>query len=331
MSLTECLFSVTDGEKAMIFNMKIYGKALCGETVCALGYFDGVHIGHRKLFETLLSLAEGRQTVALTFDPHPMEFINRELAPKLINTAEQRVRKILSLGVDTVIMAKFDSYIANVPAEDFIKNFIVRTLNAKAVCVGFNFRFGNNRQGDVNLLRELENKYGYRAYIENAVIYKDLPVSSTRIRSILYEGHMTVAKNLLGDYFTLQGTVEKGRQVGRVMGFPTANISIAPNQIMPAWGVYVTYAEIEGKRYFAGCNVGIKPTFGLNYVTCEAHFINKDNSRVFSDLYGKKINLVFVKKIRDEIEFPNTEALIERIKMDMKTVEEYSRTDKSEE
>ena len=308
----------------MLFNLKIYGKALCGETVCAIGYFDGVHIGHRKLFETLKNVSEGRQTVAVTFEPHPIEYINKDIAPKLISTTEQRVRKILSLGVDTVIVAKFDKYIANVPAEDFIKDFIIYNLNAKAICVGFNFKFGENRQGNVNLLRDLQEKYGYKAYIEDAVIFDDLPVSSTRIRSALYEGHITLSKNLLGEYFTLTGKIEKGRQVGRVMGFPTANLATDSKQILPAWGVYVAFAEIDGVKYWAGCNVGIKPTFGLNYVTCEAHFINVDSNSVILNLYDKNINLSFVKKIRDEIEFPNTEALIARINKDMDIVKSYA-------
>ena len=308
----------------MLFNMKIYGKALCGDTVCAMGYFDGVHMGHRQLFLRLKEISEGRQTVALTFDPHPIEYINKELAPKLISTAEQRIRKILSLGVDTVIVARFDKYIANVPAEEFIRDFLIRNLNTKAICVGFNFKFGKDRQGDVDFLAKCQEKYDYRAYIEPAVMYDDLPVSSTRVRSAVCEGHMTIAKNLLGDYFSISGTVEKGRQVGRVMGFPTANLVSEKNQILPAWGVYVTYAEIDGVRYFAGCNVGIKPTFGLNYVTCEAHFINTDAESPILNLYDRKIELCFVKKIRDEIEFPNTDALIARIKKDMDIVKEYS-------
>ena len=306
----------------MLFNLKIYGKALCGETVCAIGYFDGVHIGHKKLFDSLKEIAKGRQTLAVTFKPHPIEYINKDLSPKLINTTEQKVRKILSYGVDTVVVVKFDKSVANVPAEDFIRDFIIGNLNAKAVCVGFNFKFGCNREGGVDLIKALEDKYGYKAYVQEAVLFDDLPVSSTRIRSALYEGHITLAKNLLGEWFTLSGKVERGRAVGRVMGYPTANISFKKNQILPAWGVYVTFAEIDKRKYFAGCNVGIKPTFGLNYVTVEAHFINMDFN---VDLYDREINLSFVKKIRDEIEFPNTEALVERIKKDMKIVEDYSK------
>ena len=306
----------------MLFNLKVYGKALCGETVCAIGYFDGVHIGHRKLFDTLGKVSEGRQTVAVTFKPHPIEYINKDLSPKLINTYEQKVRKILSLGVDTVIVVKFDKNIANVPAEDFIREFILKNLNAKSICVGFNFKFGLNREGDVHFIKALEEKYNYKAYVQEAVMFDDLPVSSTRIRSALYEGHITLAKNLLGEWWTLSGKVERGRAVGRTMGYPTANISFEKNQILPAYGVYVTFAEIEGRKYFAGCNVGIKPTFGLNYVTVEPHFINMASD---VDLYGKEINLSFVKKIRDEIEFPTTDALVERIKKDMKIVEEYSK------
>ncbi len=306
----------------MLLNLKVYGKALCGETVCAIGYFDGVHIGHRKLFETLKRVSEGRQTVAVTFKPHPIEYINKDLSPKLINTYEQKVRKILSLGVDTVIVVKFDKNIANVPAEDFIREFILKNLNAKSICVGFNFKFGLNREGDVHFIKALEEKYNYKAYVQEAVMFDDLPVSSTRIRSALYEGHITLAKNLLGEWWTLSGKVERGRAVGRTMGYPTANISFEKNQILPAYGVYVTFAEIEGRKYFAGCNVGIKPTFGLNYVTVEPHFINMASD---VDLYGKEINLSFVKRIRDEIEFPSTDALVERIKKDMKIVEEYSK------
>ena len=305
--------------------MKIYGKALLGETVCAMGYFDGIHIGHRRLFEKLKQVSGGRQTVALTFEPHPMEYINREIAPKLISTTDQRIRKILSLGIDTVIVAKFDKYIANVPAEDFIRDFLIKNLNAKSVCVGFNFKFGKDRQGDVKFLSECGEKYGYKAYIEPAVLFDDLPVSSTRVRSAVYEGHMTVARNLLGGCFSLLGEVEKGRQVGRVMGFPTANLKTEERQILPAWGVYVTYAEIDGKKYFAGCNVGIKPTFGLNYVTVEAHFINTEKDSPILNLYDRKIELFFVEKIRDEIEFSDTEALVARIKKDMDIVKEYSR------
>ncbi len=309
-------------ESIMLFRLKIYGKALCGETVCAIGYFDGVHIGHRKLFETLKTVSKNRQTVAITFKPHPIEYINKDLSPKLISTTEQKVRKILSLGVDTVIVVKFDKHIANVRAEEFIKNFIIESLNAKVICVGFNFKFGLNREGDVHFIKALEEKYNYKAYVQDAVMFDDLPVSSTRIRSALYEGHITLAKNLLGEWFTLVGRVERGRAVGRVMGYPTANLSFNKDQILPAYGVYVTFAEIDGKKYYAGCNVGIKPTFGLNYVTVEPHFINMASD---VDLYGKEINLSFVKKIRDEIEFPTTEALVERIKKDMKIVEEYSK------
>ena len=208
------------------------------------------------------------------------------------------------------------------PAEDFIRDFIVKNLNAKSICVGFNFKFGYKREGDVHLIKALEDKYNYKAFVQDAVLFDDLPVSSTRIRSALYEGHITLAKNLLGEWWTLKGKVEKGRAVGRTMGYPTANITFDKNQILPAYGVYVTLAEIEGRKYFAGCNVGIKPTFGLNYVTVEPHFINMDPNM---DLYDKEINLSFVKKFRDEIEFPTTEALVERIKKDRKIVEEYSK------
>jgi len=301
-----------------VLTLKIYGKSICGESAVALGFFDGVHLGHKEIFKTLKENANGKQTIAITFNPHPIESVNKKLAPKLINTLDQRVKRILGCGVDTVIVARFNEAMANLSAEEFVSEFLIKQLNAKDVCVGFNFKFGALRKGDVNLLKALEEKYGYKSHIVPAVNVDGGPVSSTRIRSAITEGRVSYVKNLLGDYFKLYGKVETGRQVGRVLGFPTANLAVKDKQIIPSNGVYIVYSEINGVKYYAGCNIGIKPTFGLNKITIEAHYINFDGN-----LYDRELELVFVDKIRDEIEFSNIDELMKRINMDMEIVRDF--------
>lgn len=302
----------------VIYGLENVGSSDQGRAV-AIGVFDGVHWGHRGIFEQLVQTADAHKlpSTALTFDKHPTEILAPSRAPLYITSLEQRIELIEALGVDEVVVAEFNRQLAHLTREDFVKEILVDILQAKQIVVGSNFRFGRNREGDIRYLNEVAKENGFEITVVSSVIVDGSPASSTRIRALISRGEVTRAAKLLGRRFALRGTVVIGEQVGRKMGFPTANILTAERQLIPAKGVYAVESTISGTTYPGVCNIGSRPTFGGKHDTIEVHFSNFSG-----DLYGMTLDVTFCRRLRDEIKFESPEKLVEQIKTDIEKAQE---------
>ncbi len=280
----------------------------------ALGVFDAVHWGHRAIFTKLLDVAgkTGLTSKVLTFDKSPTELLAPERAPHYITTLEQRVELIAAIGVEEVIVVEFDRAFAELEPEEFLGGVLGRRLNAGAVIVGSNFRFGKGRTGDIRYLAARIGEIRSQLHVVPSVIVDGAPVSSTRVRSLVSAGSVEAASALLGRHFTLRGVVVQGRQVGRSIGFPTANIQCERRQQLPAKGVYIVQCIVDGTRYDGLCNVGTNPTFGLDTLSVEVHL-----SAFEGNLYGKTLDVGFVRRLRSEMVFDSPDKLVEQIRQDL--------------
>ncbi len=284
--------------------------------VLTIGNFDGLHVGHRAIMEIVIARARalGGEAVVFTFDPHPRRVLHGDEAPAMLTTLEQRLEALESLGVDVVVLEPFDVEFASVPPERFVRDFIHRRIGPVEVYVGYDFHFGKDREGSMNLLTELGPHLGFSVTIIPEVTVEGEDVNSTRIRALLEEGAVEAAAVLLGRLYTVRGRVVKGDQRGRGLGFPTANLD-PENEILPCSGVYagrVRLLDEPDSRYTAVVNVGRRPTFSADdLVLAEAHLLDFDG-----DLYGRRIELAFEHRLRDERKFPDVEALREQIARD---------------
>ncbi|MCE5313672.1 MAG: bifunctional riboflavin kinase/FAD synthetase [Armatimonadota bacterium] len=284
------------------------------ECAVAIGVFDGVHWGHRAIFEQLLRIARerGLTSAALTFDRHPTEILSPTRAPQYISTLDQRIEMIESIGVDKVIVAEFNHELAGLSRDEFVNTILVNNLRARQVVVGSNFRFGKGREGDTRYLIEVASKVGIGVSIVPSVIVDGGPASSTRIRALISRGDVAEAAKLLGRRFALRGTVVRGQQIGRTLGFPTANLHVSPRQVIPARGVYVVESVIGATTYSGLCNIGNRPTFVGLQDTIEVHYSDFEG-----DVYGATLDVVFCRRLRDEMAFESPEKLVEQIKRDL--------------
>ncbi|MCL5104351.1 MAG: bifunctional riboflavin kinase/FAD synthetase [Armatimonadetes bacterium] len=284
------------------------------ESAVAVGVFDGVHWGHRAIFERLIAAARelDAKSVALTFDRHPVEVLAPTRAPQYINTLEQRVELIRAVDVDEVVVAEFTPELAALPREDFVRGVLIGALKAKHVVVGSNFRFGRNREGDTRYLQSFLPELGVGISVVSAVIIGGGPASSTRVRMLVSRGDIEEAAKILGRRFTLRGIVVKGEQVGRAIGFPTSNIQVGARQLLPARGVYVVEAAIHGTTYKGVCNIGVRPTFRGERETVEVHLDGFQGT-----LYGETLDVVFCRRLRDEMTFESPEKLADQIRKDL--------------
>jgi len=283
-------------------------------TAVAVGVFDGVHWGHRAIFERLLQLAAGRNltSVALTFDKHPTELLAPHAAPYYITTLEQRVELIRALGVERVVVAQFDAGLAGLTRDEFVKQVLCDALQSRQVVVGSNFRFGKGREGDIRYLSTAGPALGVGVGVVPSVIINDGPASSTRVRAMIGRGDVTDAAKLLGRRFALRGKVVTGKQIGRTMGFPTANIQTAQRQLVPARGVYAVESTVGKSTYSGVCNIGCRPTFDGDQETVEVHLMG-----FAGDIYGETLDVAFCRRLRDEMAFESPEKLAEQIRRDM--------------
>lgn len=288
-------------------------------TAVSIGIFDGVHLGHRSLLAALKSEAEriGGPAVVLTFDRHPMEILAPERAPLYINTLDQKLRLLEEAGADTVVVARFDHEIADISPEEFVEEILVGRLKAAAVVVGSNFRFGHKRMGDVGRLRTLGEAHGIRVVsVEPAIIHGG-PVSSTRVRNAIARGDVEVAAQLLGYPFTMLGRVVKGQGIGHKLGFPTANIDVAPRQIVPKDGVYAARAIFDGSNLPGVCNIGMRPTLDGHTRTIEIYIDGFEGN-----IYEVDLATAFHSRLRDEVRFESLESLTEQIARDVEAARE---------
>jgi riboflavin kinase / FMN adenylyltransferase len=283
------------------------------QPVLALGNFDGVHRGHRKILERVRRVADerGATSVVMTFDPHPPRVVRPDKAPPLLMTKSQKLEAIEQAGVHGAAIVRFTPEMSRWEPEMFVRTVLVDWLRVAEVWVGANFLFGHDRTGNFTLLRVLGSRYGFRAEKIDPVRYKEFVVSSTRVRRLVSEGRVDEAGALLGHTYSLDGTVVRGDQRGRTIGFPTANLC-TENELLPPHGVYATTARIRDVVHASVTNVGVRPTVDQSgRTTIETHIFNFDR-----DIYGAPVRLGFVQRIRDERAFETLEQLQAQIAVD---------------
>jgi riboflavin kinase/FMN adenylyltransferase len=283
--------------------------------VLALGNFDGLHRGHAKIIDRVRRRAgeRGGTPAAMTFDPHPPRVVRPDKAPPLLMTTAQRLEALGRAGMQGVAVVRFTHEMSLWDPETFVRNVLVDWLHVVEVWVGANFLFGHDRAGTFSVLRTLGARHGFRAEKIDAVRYKDFVVSSTRIRRLLAEGRVDEAGALLGHHYFIDGTVVRGAGRGREIGVPTANLQ-TENELLPPAGVYATVASIDGVAHPSVTNVGMRPTFGdVDRLQIETHLFDAPG-----DLYGARVRLSFVQRLRDERRFPDVDALRAQIDADIR-------------
>jgi len=281
--------------------------------VLALGNFDGVHRGHRKILDRVRRVAgeHGATSVVMTFDPHPPRVVRPDKAPPLLMTKAQKLEAIARLGVQGAAIVRFTPELSRWDPETFVRTVLVDWLRVSEVWVGANFLFGHDRAGNFSLLRTLSGQYGFKAEKIDPVRYKEFVVSSTRIRRLISEARVDEASALLGHSYFIDGTVVRGDGRGRTIGFPTANIC-TENELFPPHGVYATTTEIGGVVHASVTNIGTRPTVDASGRTAiESHIFDLDR-----DLYGAAVRLGFVQRLRDERAFESLDALTSQIAAD---------------
>lgn len=290
------------------------GWEVDGPTAVTIGVFDGVHLGHRRVMRRIVASAREADLhpVALTFDPHPLEFVAPDRAPSLLSTVDDRAELLGECGVEVVGVLPFLQIRDMVPRV-FAEEVLARRLQARRVAVGANFRFGRDRTGDVGALARLGEEHGFSVEVVDLYGERDGEViSSTRIRTLLEAGEVRHAAALLGRWFSVRGPVIHGDARGRAIGFPTANLHVPDRMAVPAHGVYVAWAAFDGEPHPAVVNVGVRPTFGVNTRTVEAHLLDFDG-----DLYGTELTVSFVERLRDERRFGSVDELVAQIGQDV--------------
>ena len=286
--------------------------------VLALGNFDGLHRGHLKIVERVRRGAaeHGGTPMAMTFDPHPPRVVRPDKAPPLLMTLPQRLDALERAGMRAVAVVRFTRELSQWEPETFVRTVLVDWLHVSEVWVGANFLFGHDRSGNFSLLRTLGQRYGFRADKIDPVRYKEFVVSSTRIRRLVAEGRVDEAGALLGHSYALAGTIVEGRRRGRELGFPTANLR-TDNELIPPHGVYATTLTVDGIVHAAITNVGVNPTFGDDgATTIETHVLHYNR-----ELYGQRVQLGFVQRLRDERRFDDVDALRAQIEADCRRAE----------
>ncbi|CUH92464.1 bifunctional riboflavin kinase/FAD synthetase [Herbinix luporum] len=275
-----------------------------------LGKFDGLHQGHQILIDKVLSLKEeGYTSVMFTFLYHPYNlFSDNEI--KLIFTEDEKKHILSQSGLDVLISYPFSHDTKNIEPEDFIKNILVEKLDAKLIVVGNDFRFGRNRRGDINMLKAMEDIYGFKVISFEKKRWEDTIISSSVIRNELQRGHMERVNNLLGRTYFIRGKVLDGRKIGRTIGMPTTNLLPPSNKLLPPCGVYTSRTIIDGVSYPGMTNIGYKPTVGKEKEKGVETYIF-DFSK---DLYGKEIDVELLEYVRPEIKFDSIEEL--KVKME---------------
>ena len=289
--------------------------------VLVLGMFDGVHRGHQALLMRGGELAQEMNFPlnVLSFEPHPLRVLAPERCPAMLNTLPEKARIMQSFGVDNLCITTFDRARADQSPEDFMAEMVATYAPVVVVC-GFNYTFGKGGKGTGKTLRAFGKTHGFRTVIVPEVIVEGETVSSTRIRRVLAAGDIPMANRLLGTGYTLSGKVENGKQLGRTMGFPTANVAIPKHKALPAFGVYDCWLETaDGSYHPAVVNVGRHPTLPEGNVTVEAHVLTEDAL----ELYGQHVRLSFMRFQRAEVRFDSKDELQAQIARDVEDARAY--------
>jgi len=288
--------------------------SLTKKTIITIGTFDGVHIGHRKILEKIIHNAKELdcESLVLTFFPHPRMVLQENSSVKLLHTMEEKRTLLQKIGIENLIIHPFNKEFSQLTAEEFVKEILINQLQIQKIIIGHDHRFGRNRTADINDLISFGEKYGFEVEQISAQEIDEIAVSSTKIRNALINGTISLANEYLGYNYFFSGTVVQGQQLGRTIGFPTANIHIKEDyKLIPKNGVYIIKSYLNEVLIYGIMNIGNRPTVnGLNQ-TIEVHFIDFDK-----DLYGQEVTIEVVEFIREEHKFDSLESLKNQIQKD---------------
>ena len=290
--------------------------------IITIGNFDGVHLGHRRILETVAKRARevSRPSLAIVFEPHPLAVLRPDHAPRRIQTLRQKEEVIETIGVETLLIIPFTRDFSLTEPEDFVRDFLADRLGASELYLGQHFAFGRGKRGDIALLKRMGPECGFTASGIEEVFFEGEPISSTRIRNALEHGDVARASAMLGRPYALDGIVSKGEKVGHRIGFPTINLA-PENDFYPADGVYVTQIQIRSfdRRFGGVTNIGRRPTLYEDVkATIETHVFDFS-----ANVYGEKVRLFFLERLREERKFPSIEALTEQIGRDIEAAQVY--------
>lgn len=289
-------------------------------TVLTLGVFDGLHLGHQRIMQTVVESAKANKLVptVITFDPHPRAVLHPENAPPLLQTLDQRLANFEFLGIEQTIVIRFNKEFAAIDAETFLHDIVHERLQAREVFLGKGFFFGKNRGGNIELLREMSQKFGFFADEVAEVRLRGQRISSSKIRELLKDGKVNLARRMLGRPYGVEGQIVHGLERGRTIGYPTANLH-PRNRVIPKFGVYATATLIDGKWRRSITNVGIRPTFDDGQTpSIESYIFDFDG-----DLYGDVLRVRFLHRIRDEKKFNGIDELKAQIEKDTRHALNY--------
>jgi riboflavin kinase / FMN adenylyltransferase len=289
-------------------------------TVLTLGVFDGLHLGHQLIMRTVVERARalGAVPTAITFDPHPRAVLHPQSSPPLLQTLDQKVEGFGVLGIEQTIVVRFTEEFSKIPAEDFLRDVVMDRLHAREVYLGRGFAFGHNRQGNIELLRQVGKELGFLAGEVPEVGLRGQRVSSSKIRELLAQGKVNLARRMLSRPYGVEGRVERGNERGHRLGFPTANLR-PQNRVIPANGVYVTGTLIDGQWRRSVTNVGTRPTFETGSEPSVETFVMHWDG----DLYGDVIRVRFLYRLRNERKFDSMESLKAQITKDVERAQNY--------
>jgi riboflavin kinase / FMN adenylyltransferase len=284
--------------------------------VITIGNFDGVHIGHQALFHEVIEMADSMDgtAIAMTFEPHPIRVITRNGHPPLITMYEQKAELIEKAGIDVLICIPFTMEFAALSARRFVEDILVDRIGMKAIVVGQDYTFGNKREGNVALLQRYAEELGFKVVVADWIQSSvgSNRISSTAIRDLVMDGRVDKAAKMLGRDYQIRGTVARGRdRGGKLLGIPTANINLN-DELCPKVGVYAVIVTVGDKRYLGVANIGYSPTFDDHVFTVEAHILDFKE-----DIYGQRIMVNFVRRLREEIKFDGIPELIRQINQDI--------------
>jgi len=291
------------------------------KAIVTIGTFDGVHVGHQKIIERLVENARNRnaESAILTFFPHPRMVLQDQTEIRLLNTIDERTSLLEKKGLDNLIIHPFDKAFSRLTAEEFVKNILVDQLNIEKIVIGYDHRFGRNRTANIDDLIEFGEKYNFEVEQISAQEIQEASVSSTKIRTALEEGNIALANQFLGYSYFLTGVVQEGKQLGRTIGFPTANLKIVENyKLIPKEGVYIVESNLEGRKVYGMMNIGTNPTFDERLLSIEIHFLDFD-----ADLYNQKIQISLLKYLRPEQKFESVALLKTQLEIDKNQTLQY--------
>ena len=287
---------------------------LVSGTVATMGNFDGIHLGHQTLVRNTVEESQrlGYPSTVLTFEPHPLKVLAPERAPSLILSYEDKMALLQSLGVDIVVAQRFDLQFASIAADEFVCRFLVDRLKIKKLWVGRDLRFGQGRKGGTDSLLRLAPGAGFEVGVLDPILLDGIRISSSRVRQLVEEGRVDEVRPMLGRYHFVSGRIVTGHRRGQKLGFPTANIA-TETECVPLNGIYATMIQVKNKQWLSVSSVGVNPTFGDGPRTVESFILDFDG-----DIYGERVKLAFVQRIRDEKKFVLVKDLIGQMDEDVK-------------